>query len=61
MRELADGRNVFYVDVYDRFLKDGKLSKSLSADRIHPTTKGYRIIREALEPVLERIMKENRR
>ena len=61
VRELADGRNVYYVDVYDRFLKDGKLPKSLSADRIHPTTKGYRIIREALEPVLERIMKENGR
>ena len=61
MRELADGKNVFYVDVYDRFLENGKLPKSLSADRIHPTAKGYRIIREALEPVLERIMKENGR
>ena len=58
MAKMADGKNIFYVDVYDRFLRDGKLPRELSADYIHPTEKGYEIIRKALEPVLEKIMKE---
>ena len=56
MAKMADGESIFYVDVYDKFLVDGKLPKSLSADYIHPTEKGYGIIREALEPILEKVV-----
>ena len=59
MSKMADGKHIFYVDVYDRFLVDGKLPKSLSADYLHPTEKGYGIIRESLEPILEKIAKES--
>ena len=57
MERMADGKRIFYVDVYDRFLVDGKLPKALSEDYLHPTEKGYGIIRTALEPVLEKITK----
>ena len=57
MAKMADGKRIFYVDVYDRFLVDGKLPKTLSEDYLHPTEKGYGIIREALEPILEKIVR----
>ena len=57
MERMADGNRIIYVDVYDRFLVDGRLPKALSDDYLHPTEKGYGIIRAALEPVLEEIMR----
>lgn len=50
LRSLADGRNVVYMDLYDKFLVDGKIPKSLMGDYIHPTEKGYAIWRECIEP-----------
>ena len=55
LKTLADGRDVFYLDCYDKFLVGGKIPKSLSDDYIHPTAKGYALIRAALEPLLARL------
>ena len=55
LKTLADGRDVFYLDCYDKFLVDGKIPKALSDDYIHPTDKGYALIRAALEPLLARL------
>lgn len=55
LKTLADGKDTFYLDCYDRFLVGGKISKELSGDFIHPTGKGYAIIRAALEPVLDEL------
>lgn len=56
LRSLADGRNVVYVDMYDRFLVDGKIPKSLMGDYIHPTEKGYAIWRECMEPEFRKVV-----
>ena len=49
LRDYADGKDVVFIDIYDRYLVDGKIPKALMADRIHPTEKGYAIWRRELE------------
>ena len=41
---LADNKNVFYMDIGDKFLTpDGTLTTEIMADGLHPTAKGYQI------------------
>ena len=49
LRDFADGRDVVFVDIYGRFLVNGKIPKELMTDRIHPTEKGYAIWRTEIE------------
>ncbi len=57
IRELADGKSVVFVDLYDKFLlPDGKTNPALYKDRVHPCDAGYRIMLDALMPVLERFI-----
>ncbi|HOT44821.1 MAG TPA: GDSL-type esterase/lipase family protein [Spirochaetota bacterium] len=51
LKMLADGRNVFYIDLY-RAMKDtsGGLNPSYSIDGVHLNGQGYRVWREALLP-----------
>jgi lysophospholipase L1-like esterase len=53
LRGFADGKNVVFVDIGDKFLVGGKIPKELMFDRIHPTEKGYAIWREAIAPILK--------
>ena len=52
IRMLADGKNVTWVDFRDKFLVGGNIPKSLMADYIHPTEKGYEIWLEAIRGLL---------
>jgi beta-glucosidase len=56
--DYADGKDVVFIDIYDRYLVDGKIPKALMADRIHPTEKGYAIWRKELENRLSQIIKK---
>jgi len=57
--KFADGRKVFYLDVNKSFLKeDGRLTKDIMPDFLHPNAKGYEIWAKAMEPTLERLMGE---
>jgi beta-glucosidase len=58
LRDYADGKDVVFIDIYDRYLVDGKIPKALMADRIHPTEKGYAIWRKELENRLSQIIKK---
>lgn len=51
VRSFADGKSVIWVDLYDRFLQDGRIPKELMGDYIHPTEKGYALWRAAMEPL----------
>ena len=58
LRDYADGKGVVFIDIYDRYLVDGKIPKALMADRIHPTEKGYAIWRKELENRLSQAVKK---
>ena len=57
--KLADGQNVFYLDINPKFLAaDGTLSKDIMPDLLHPNAKGYEIWAEAIEPTVAKLMGE---
>ncbi len=58
IKEFADGRRVFYLDINNKFLgEDGTLSKEIMPDLLHPNARGYAIWAEAIEPTIEKLMK----
>lgn len=56
IRGLADGKNVIWCDINDRFLEsDGTATKEVFTDFCHLTEKGYRIWRDAMLPYFREI------
>ena len=54
---MADNRQVFYMDIGDRFLApDGTLPADVMPDGLHPNEKGYRIWAEAMAPRVKELM-----
>lgn len=54
---LADGKNIFYLDIGPKFLDpQGNLSKEIMPDLLHPNDQGYRIWIDAVGPKLEELM-----
>ncbi|OIJ43023.1 GDSL-type esterase/lipase family protein [Massilia timonae] len=54
---LADGRQVFYLDVNKAFLApDGSLPANVMPDWLHPNEAGYAIWARAMQPELERLL-----
>lgn len=52
---LADGRKVIWCDLSDKFLSpDGRISREVFPDLLHPNATGYEIWSSALLPVLRR-------
>jgi beta-glucosidase len=59
--EFADDQRVFYLDINDEFLDDdGTLPKSIMPDLLHPNPKGYEIWAAAMEPMIKRLMGEEK-
>jgi lysophospholipase L1-like esterase len=57
--KLADGKNVFYLDIGKKFLKeDGMLTKDIMPDFLHPNPRGYEIWASSIEPTVARLMAE---
>ncbi|MCQ2391148.1 MAG: GDSL-type esterase/lipase family protein [Kiritimatiellae bacterium] len=54
IREFADGRQIVWVDFRQAFVDPatGWADANLMPDRIHPSDKGYELVRAALEPEL---------
>jgi len=56
--KLADNKNVFYMDIGQKFLSpDGTISTDIMADGLHPTAKGYVIWGDAIKDKLAELMK----
>ncbi len=54
---LADGKSIFYLDIYDRFLDaHGVLPGDVSPDGTHLYAKGYRIWADAMRPKLMELL-----
>jgi len=56
-RKLADGKNVFWIDVGNVFLRpDGTIDTDRMPDLLHPGLAGAEAWAEAIEPTLTRLM-----
>jgi lysophospholipase L1-like esterase len=56
LSQLADNKQVFYMDIGDRFLVDGLVPADIMADGLHPTAKGYQIWADAILPTVKKLM-----
>ena len=57
-RDYADGRQVLALNLEELFLnEDGSVNKDLMPDGIHPNAAGYRAWLDAMDPVIEELMK----
>lgn len=56
---LHDGKHVTYLDVGGKLLQpDGSLSKEVTKDFTHLTSRGYEIFAEAINPTLEALLRK---
>ena len=58
LAQLADNKQVFYMDIGDKFLVNGVVPTDIMADGLHPTAKGYQIWADAIAPTLAGMLKE---
>jgi len=57
--KLADGKNVFYLDIGKKFLQEnGTLTKDIMPDLLHLSPQGYEIWASSIEPTVARLMAE---
>ncbi len=55
--KLDDGDKVHYLDIGARFLNaEGNIPADVMSDALHPSTKGYEIWADAVEPTLSKLM-----
>src|SRR5215472_4402106 len=51
--QFADNKQVFYMDIGDKFLVNGVVPAEIMADGLHPTAKGYQIWADAILPTVK--------
>ena len=57
LAELADGENVFFMDIGDAFLDpDGTLPVTIMPDGLHPNEQGYQIWADAIIDTVHELM-----
>ena len=55
--KFADGRKVIWCDFSDKFLSaDGRLSRELFPDLLHPNAQGYEIWASAVIPLIDKVL-----
>jgi lysophospholipase L1-like esterase len=58
LAKLDDGKKIRYLDIGDKFLDaEGNLPADIMPDALHPNVKGYQIWAEAIQPMLDEMMK----
>lgn len=57
LAKLDDGYIVRYLDLGEKFLVDGKMPIEITPDQIHISLKAYKIWAEAMQPLLEEMMR----
>ena len=58
LAKLEDGKLTRFLNINDKFLtSDGVLSKEIMPDLLHPNEKGYQIWADAMQPLLDEMMK----
>jgi lysophospholipase L1-like esterase len=56
LAQFADEKQVFYMDIGDKFLVNGGVPVDIMADGLHPTAKGYQIWADAIVPTVKKLM-----
>jgi len=57
LAKLADGKKTRFIDLKDKMVSNGQLLPGMmNSDNLHPDTKGYQVIGEALKPILKEIL-----
>jgi len=57
LSHLADGKNIFYLDIGSQFVQnDGSISASIMPDYLHPNEAGYKIWATAMESKLNELL-----
>jgi lysophospholipase L1-like esterase len=57
LAKMADGKKIRYINVNDKLAdENGKLYPGMTAERLHPTPKGYQIWADALKPIFTEIL-----
>ncbi|HSV15226.1 MAG TPA: GDSL-type esterase/lipase family protein [Tepidisphaeraceae bacterium] len=58
LAKLDDGDKTRYLDIGPKFLDgEGKITKEMMPDALHPTKKGYVVWADAMQPLLDEMMK----
>lgn len=58
LAKLDDGNKTRYLDIGDKFLDaEGNLPADIMPDALHPNVKGYQIWADAMQPLLDEMMK----
>ena len=58
IRKLDDGKKTRYLDLTPKFTDaKGEIPKDIMPDGLHPNAKGYQIWAEAMQPLLDEMMK----
>jgi len=58
LAKLDDGKNVRFLDLGPKFLDaDGKIPSALMPDQLHPGPAGYTVWAEAMQPLLNELMR----
>jgi lysophospholipase L1-like esterase len=58
LAKLDDGSKTRYLDIGSKFLDaDGKIPVDVMKDALHPTPKGYQIWADAMQPLLDEMMR----
>ena len=58
LAKLDDGGKTRYLDIGDKFLApDGKITVDIMKDGLHPTRAGYQIWADAMQPLLDEMLK----
>ena len=56
--KLDDGKMVRFLDIDPKFIEaDGTLPTSIMPDLLHPSVKGYQIWADAMNPILDEMLK----
>jgi beta-glucosidase len=61
IKKIADNKNIFYLDINKKFLKNGKLPTDIMPDLLHPNEKGYQIWAKAMEPMVVKLTGEKKK
>jgi beta-glucosidase len=57
LHKLDNGKSIFFLDIGHLFIEpDGRISKEMMRDFLHPSATGYRIWAEAMEPKLAELI-----